>query len=76
MVVRTRRKQVLHRHVEPLAVAAHLDAGSASSTFSACSWKVAAFASISSPDSIGRVAERPLGIADARGVVADDQHDV
>ena len=33
-------------------------------------------ASISSPETTGRVLERPLGIADARGVVADDQHDL
>ena len=40
----------------------------------ACSWNVLALASIWPGSSTGRVLERPLGIAHARGVVADDQH--
>ena len=48
---------------------------SVASTLPACSTYVRACASISSPESTGRVAERPARVPDARGVVADDQHD-
>ena len=59
---RTSRNSVLHRHVEPLGVAADLEplvgaqhlAPPAPRTCARC-------ASISSPESTGRVAERPLG---------------
>ena len=70
-------EQVVHRHVEPLAVAADLGRGRRSSTLNACSWKVAAFASISSPVEHRARAERAGGVAHAGGEVADDQdHEV
>ncbi len=48
--------------------------GSASRIFSACSWKVAALASISSLGEHRAQRRAPRRVADARGVVADDQH--
>ena len=56
-------EEVLHRHVEPLAVAADLEPlGSSSRTLQRLLLeRLRRCASISSPDSTGRVAERPLG---------------
>ena len=54
-------EEVLHRHVQPLGVEAHLEPLVGGSTLPACSTYVRACASISSPESTGRVAERPLG---------------
>ena len=69
-------EQVRHRHVEPLAVAADLERGLGVEDLErlllegARRWR-------RSPrrTSTGRVRRAAAGVADARGVVADDQHD-
>ena len=47
---------------------------SGSRILKAWSWNVRALSAISSGESIGRSADRPLGIADPGRVVADDHH--
>ena len=55
-------EELLGAHVEPLAVAAHLDPlGSGSRILTPAPGTSAALASISSPGSTGRAFERPLG---------------
>ena len=53
-------EQLLHLHVEPLAVTG-ISVRSGSSTVEAWRRKVSALASISSPESMGLAEERPLG---------------
>jgi hypothetical protein len=54
-------EQLLHRHVQPLGVEAHLEPLVVGEHLARLSTYVRAWASISSPERTGRVAERPLG---------------
>ncbi len=69
------REQLRHRHVEPLAVEAHLEALGARAPSAPAPGTSRALASICAGSSTGRERRAPARIADPRRVVADDQHD-
>ena len=74
--MRDERQQLDHRHVEPFAVAAHLEAlGVGVEDLQRLLLEGRArWPRSPRAESIGRRLERPDGSPDARGVVADDQH--